>query len=72
MTTSSDLGAALEAFIRENEYCGELDAALEENYVWMTCSCGRCSIGRWSRFETVCQPLTSNRGAPRRGQVWIS
>jgi hypothetical protein len=37
MTT---LGTALEAFIREHEYCGELDTGLEDNRVWMTCSCG--------------------------------
>jgi hypothetical protein len=36
MTT---LGAALAAFIPcEHEYCGELDAALEDDRVWMTCT----------------------------------
>jgi hypothetical protein len=34
------LGDALEAFIQEHEYCGELDAAVEENRVWMSCTCG--------------------------------
>jgi hypothetical protein len=34
------LGAALEAFIREHEYCGELDTGLKDNHVWMTCTCG--------------------------------
>jgi hypothetical protein len=38
MTT---LGSALEAFIREQEYCGELDTGLEDDRVWMTCTCGR-------------------------------
>jgi hypothetical protein len=38
MTTS--LGDALEAFILEHEYCGELDAAVEADRVWMTCTCG--------------------------------
>src|SRR4030095_1467274 len=33
------LGAALEAFILEHEYCGELDAGVEEDRVWMTCTC---------------------------------
>jgi hypothetical protein len=33
MTT---LGSALEAFIREHEYCGELDTGLEGDRVWMT------------------------------------
>ena len=38
--TATDLGAALEAFILEHEYCGELDAGAEADRVWMTCSCG--------------------------------
>jgi hypothetical protein len=37
MTTS--LGDALEAFILEHEYCGELDAGGEDDSVWMTCTC---------------------------------
>ena len=35
-----DLGAALAAFIAEHEYCGELDTGLEEDRVWMMCTCG--------------------------------
>jgi hypothetical protein len=38
MTTS--LGVALEAFILEHEYCGALGAAVEDDRVWMTCTCG--------------------------------
>jgi hypothetical protein len=38
MTTS--LGDPLEAFILEHEYCGELDAGVEDDRVWMTCMCG--------------------------------
>jgi hypothetical protein len=38
--TTTDLGAALEAFILEHEYCGELDADVEADRVWMTCTCG--------------------------------
>jgi hypothetical protein len=34
------LGDALESLILEHEYCGELDAAVEEDRVWMTCTCG--------------------------------
>jgi hypothetical protein len=34
------LGAALEAFIHEHEYCGELDSGIDEHVVWMTCTCG--------------------------------
>ena len=32
------LGSALEAFIREHEYCGELDTGLDDDRVWMTCT----------------------------------
>jgi hypothetical protein len=38
MTTT--LGDALEAFILEHEYCGELDSAFEQDRVWITCTCG--------------------------------
>ena len=31
-----DLGAALEAFILEHEHCGDLDAGVEDDRVWMT------------------------------------
>jgi hypothetical protein len=40
VTSSTSLGAALEAFILEHEYCGELDSAVEDDRVWMTCTCG--------------------------------
>jgi hypothetical protein len=40
VTSSINLGSALEAFILEHEYCGELDAAVETDRVWMTCTCG--------------------------------
>jgi hypothetical protein len=33
------LGAALEAFIREHEYCGELGSAVERECVWLDCMC---------------------------------
>jgi hypothetical protein len=33
------LGAALAAFIREHEYCGELDTGLKDDLFWMTCTC---------------------------------
>jgi hypothetical protein len=39
VTSSTDLGSALEAFILEHEYCSELDSAVEEERVWMTCTC---------------------------------
>ena len=38
MTTS--LGDALEVFILEHEYCGELDGIVEGDRLRMTCSCG--------------------------------
>jgi len=31
---------AIEAIIREHEYCGELDGRVEDDRVWMTCTCG--------------------------------
>jgi hypothetical protein len=40
MTASTGVGAALEAFILEHEYCGELDSAIEDDRVWLTCTCG--------------------------------
>ena len=41
MNSNTDhLGGALEAFILEHEYCGELDGGVEDARVWMTCSCG--------------------------------
>jgi hypothetical protein len=47
VTASTDLGAALEAFILEHEYCGELDGAVEGDRVWFTCTCG----------AVICRPL---------------
>jgi hypothetical protein len=40
VTSSTKLGAALEAFILEHEYCGELDSGVEGDRVRMTCTCG--------------------------------
>jgi hypothetical protein len=37
---TTTLGPALAAFILEHEYCGELEAGVEEDRVWMTCTCG--------------------------------
>jgi hypothetical protein len=34
------LGDALEAFILEHEYCGELDGGVDGDRVWMTYTCG--------------------------------
>jgi len=31
---------ALEAFIQERGRCGELESGVEDDRVWMTCSCG--------------------------------
>ena len=36
---TAQLDDALEAFIFEHGYCGELDSALEDDRVW-TCTCG--------------------------------
>ena len=31
---------ALHAFYLEHEYCGELDTGINDDCVWMTCTCG--------------------------------
>jgi hypothetical protein len=38
--TTASLDDALEAFILAHERCGELDSAVEDDRVWMTCTCG--------------------------------
>jgi len=40
VTSSTTVGATLEAFILEHEYCGELDGGVKGDRVWMTCTCG--------------------------------
>jgi hypothetical protein len=47
----STLGAALEAFIREHEYCGELDTDLEDDRVWMTCTWGAELVRSLEAYE---------------------
>jgi hypothetical protein len=32
--------ADLHAFVREHEHCRELDSAVEDDSVWMMCTCG--------------------------------
>jgi len=34
------LFADLDAFDLEHEHCGELDSAIEDDRVWMSCTCG--------------------------------
>jgi hypothetical protein len=46
MNSQDTLGFALEAFTREHEYCGELDTGLEDDRVWMTCTCGAVIVSR--------------------------
>jgi len=36
----STLLAALVAFLKEHQHCGDLDGGVEGDRVWMTCSCG--------------------------------
>ena len=50
----------LEAFIREHEYCGELDTGLENDRVWMTCTCGAAIV---RRLEARSRPHARARGA---------
>ena len=54
MTAMTDpLVLALDAFIREHEYWGELDSSVGADCVWMDCTCGggRSSAERWSLRE---------------------
>jgi hypothetical protein len=37
---SVTLLTALYAFYQEHERCGELDSAVEDDRVWLTCTCG--------------------------------
>jgi hypothetical protein len=61
--TRSDLGAALEAFILEHEYCGEMDRAVETDRVWMTCTCG--VVISWTLEPTACVPDTVDLRGPK-------
>jgi hypothetical protein len=49
------LGSALEALIREHEYCRELDAGVEDDRVWMR-----------RPAQTPRRPETSKQWEPRR------
>src|SRR6266566_4366184 len=61
MTSPAPLGSALEAFIREHEYCGELDTGLDDDRAWMTCTCG-AMINRDANHDGSARP-TSRGGA---------
>ena len=37
---SVTLLADLDAFFQEHERCGDLDSGLDDDRVWMTCTCG--------------------------------
>jgi hypothetical protein len=49
--TTIPLGSALEAFILEHGYCGELDSAVEADRVCMRCTCGARVV--WT-LEVTC------------------
>ncbi len=36
----SHLLASLVAFLDEHHYCGELDGGADDEWIWMTCTCG--------------------------------
>lgn len=40
MRASIPVEVALEAFLEEHRCCGELDAGVEDERVWMSCECG--------------------------------
>jgi hypothetical protein len=35
-----ELLAALDAFLQEHRRCGDLDAGVQPDLVWVTCECG--------------------------------
>ena len=39
MTTALAALLALEAFIQEHLYCSELDSNVDDDRIWMTCTC---------------------------------
>jgi hypothetical protein len=39
-----ELLLALDAFLQEHRRCGELEAAVEVERVWMTCDCGAAIV----------------------------
>ena len=51
MNGQETLGADLAAFIREHEYCGELDTGLEDDRVWMTCTSGATTVRHLEKAE---------------------
>ena len=42
----TDLLASLVAFLAEHRYCGKLDGGADEDWIWMTCTCG--GVISWS------------------------
>ncbi len=36
--------AALVAFVREHQRCGDLDGGRDSGYIWLVCSCGAQSM----------------------------
>jgi hypothetical protein len=36
----SRLLASLVAFLDEHRYCGEMDGGADDDWIWMTCTCG--------------------------------
>jgi hypothetical protein len=50
--------AALDAFLQEHRRCGELDADVEDQGVWMSCDCG----------ADIVQSLTSHGNGPTGSQ----
>jgi len=66
MNSQDTLGSALEAFIREHEYCGELDTGLDDDRVWMTCT--------WPRGIHPRSPPTRRPDRRRHGACleWLS
>jgi len=41
----------LDAFLQEHCRCGDLDSAVEDDRVWMTCTCGAVQPLGWRRLS---------------------
>src|SRR5262249_27976103 len=60
---------ALQAFFQEHQYCGDLDGGVEDDRVWMTCTCGAVMLRLSDRltdetgeYEIIGRPYTTNAG----------
>src|SRR5215470_18033493 len=57
---------ALDASYQEHAYCGELHSAVEDDRVWMTCTCGAVIIARpWAYTPPIVQVCWTPASHPK-------